>query len=137
MSDFKRMNKKTFKEVMKHWRENIFNSNCINDSFKCLDVNPIDFYEFLNTDFECSTEFEKTSSLFDIYRETEIEKRAMTAETISPTMLVRIIEAKNKSRYWKDANNEQEGISAKTDEELDDLLKTLFDKVRDKNKIID
>lgn len=137
MAKTKKVTKALAKKVLEHWKSNCITSGFINESFKALNVNPVDFQLFLSDDSELQELYDKYYNAIFAFKEDEQAKIAYSNSNPNSRILLRMIEGRNRKMYDRVIkNNEDPEIVNKTDEEIDNEISIILNAIKDKDKLM-
>ena len=120
-----KLTKKTLDKVFEDFKESLF----ISDALEKNGVRPYDFFDYLKNNELANKEYENIDKFNNIYKEAQIEKKVYTGD-FSKTILLEMIRVKDKKKYTKKIEIEDTtNISQLTDEEVNQKIKDLQDKL--------
>lgn len=120
-----KLTKKTLDKVFEDFKESLF----ISDALEKNGVRPYDFFDYLKNNELANKEYENIDKFNNIYKEAQIEKKVYTGD-FSKTILLEMIRVKDKKKYTQKIEIEDTtNISQLTDEEVNQKIKDLQDKL--------
>ena len=120
-----KLTKKTLDKVFEDFKESLF----ISDALEKNGVRPYDFFDYLKNNDLANKEYENIDKFNNIYKEAQIEKKVYTGD-FSKTILLEMIRVKDKKKYTQKIEIEDTTpLSSLTDEEVNQKIKELQDKL--------
>lgn len=116
-----KLNKKTFNKVIEIFKSSHFISDALDD----VNVNPVDFYIYLEENEEAKLEFEKVEQYINLYLEDRIAKISYTLDKPNSKILLDMIKSRNKKRYIVKEEKSEDNMDELSYEDLINLAEDL------------
>lgn len=130
-------NKEKALEIIEEWKKRSLDVYVVSDILKELKtMNPVDFYNTLNDYDDLKEKYMEVEESVNIFLEDIQKKVAFSNEKTNAKLLLTMIEANNKSKYWKISSKEKDNVESKSKEELSSELQNMLIELQNRDKLI-